>query len=124
MKKIIHEFKYFAIIVTLMALCTACTDHDDFPFSGTVVDYEICTGISSLGYAVCLTSPDTIGGRYTTQYNEVYDNVVVIYGADRMFHENETISGRIYLDHNYSKSECSYHREREDVPEAVFTKID
>lgn len=103
-------------------LLAACSNHDDFEFTGTVVDYEQCDG-SSFGYAVSLTSPDTIGGDYQSTDGNIYHNVLVIYGADRLLKANSTISGRIYLDPNYSRTECSFHYTDRDVPEAVFTKL-
>lgn len=112
-------------IITLLSsvlLLAACNSYDDFDFTGTVVDYEECMG-SSIGYAVSLTSPDTIGGNYNARDGETYGNVVVIYGADRILKANSSISGRIYLDPNFSKTECSIHYTDNDVPEAVFTKL-
>lgn len=104
-------------------LLTGCVEHDDFDFTGTVVDYEECNGISEMGYAVALSSPSDIGGEYTTRTATTYENVVVIYGADRMLKENAKISGRIYIDNNFSKTTCSIHYTDNDVPEAVFTKL-
>ena len=113
--------KRFIIIAAAM-LFAACNNYEDFEFTGKVVDYEQCTS-GSIGYAVSLTSPDTIGGEYTTRERETYQNVVVIYGVDRMLQANSNISGRIYLDPNFSKTECSFHYTDRDVPEAVFTKL-
>ena len=110
------------IIIAAIFLSAACNNYEDFEFTGQVVDYEQCDG-SSLGYAVTLTSPDTIGGEYHTRDGEIYQNVVVIYGADRLLKEDQIISGRIYLDPNYSKSECTWHYTDWEVPEAVFTKL-
>ena len=110
----------FVLAVVLFA---SCEHHDDFDFTGTVVDYEICNGISEVGYDVALSSPDSIGGSYINRYNEEYQNVVVIYGSDRMLHGGTKISGTIYLDPNYSEAECNYHYREREVPEAVFTKL-
>ena len=110
------------IVIAAVLLFAACNDYDDFDFTGTVIDYEECSG-SSLGYAVSLTSPDSIGGDYRTRYGETFSNVVVIYGSDRMLQEDAKISGRIYLDPNFSKTECSISYTDNDVPEAVFTKL-
>ena len=108
----------------IVAAIAACKDkHDDFDFTGTVVDYEECNGISEMGYAVALSSPSSTGDSYTTRANESFDNVVVIYGADRVLKANSRISGSIYIDNNYSKSTCSRHYTDRDVPEAVFTKL-
>ena len=110
-----------AIFITLFI--AACVKHDDFAITGTVVDYEECNGISEMGYAVNLSSPDSIGGEYKTRSNKTYYNVVVVYGSDRMLKENAQISGRIYIDNNYSRTTCSRHYTDRDVPEAVFTEL-
>jgi hypothetical protein len=110
------------LIITTALFFAACNNYDDFEFTGKVIDYEQCDG-ASLGYAVTLTSPDTLGGEYHTHSGNIYNNVIVIYGADRLLKENDNISGRIYLDPNYSKSECTWHYTDWEVPEAVFTKL-
>ena len=111
------------IAAAALLLLAACSNYEDFEFTGKVVYYEICNGISDLGYAVTLSAPDSIGGEYTTRERGTYQNVVVIYGADRLLKANSNISGRIYLDPNFSKAECSIHYTDRDVPEAVFTKL-
>ena len=111
-------------MVAALAMMVACSDkHDDFDFTGIVVDYEECNGIQEMGYAVELSSPTSRGGSYTTREIKNYDNVVVIYGADRLLKANSKISGRIYIDNKYSKTTCSRHYTDRDVPEAVFTKL-
>lgn len=110
-------------ILFLVVLLSSCVKHDDFDITGTVVDYEECNGIMEMGYAVELSSPDSIGGDYTTHDHQTFHNVVVVYGADRILKENSKISGRIYIDNNYSESTCNYHYRDRDVPEAVFTKL-
>lgn len=111
---------FVALLFTVFA---SCKNYEDFDFTGSVVDYEMCNGISEIGYAVALTSPDTIGGDYTTREMQQFHNVVVIYGSDRMLHSGDKISGRIYLDPGHSEAECNYHYNDRDVPEAVFTKL-
>lgn len=111
------------IALTCLMALASCVHHDDFDFAGIVVDYELCNGMSEIGYAIDLSSPDSIGGTYTTRTQETYGNVVVVYGADRMLHEDDKVSGRIYLDPHHSKTECNYHYTDRDVPEAVFTKL-
>lgn len=115
--------KKIALLSIALLFFASCKEYEDFEFAGTIVDYEMCNGISDLGYAVALTSPDTIGGDYTTREQKEYQNVVVIYGSDRMLHEGDKISGRIYLDPNYSRTECTWRYTDRDVPEAVFTKL-
>ncbi|MBO4244755.1 MAG: hypothetical protein J5882_06865 [Bacteroidales bacterium] len=114
--------KRIITLISSVLLFAACNNHDDFDFTGTVIDYEECVG-SSFGYAVSLTSPDTIGGDYHARDGENYQNVVVIYGADRLLQANSKISGRIYLAPYFSKTECNIHYTDNDVPEAVFTKL-
>ena len=92
----------FPIIFLLFA---SCKNYDDFEFTGTVVDYEMCNGLSDLGYAINLESPDTIGGTYKTRDSVIYNNVIIVYGADRLLKSQSHISGRIYMDHNYSKTQ-------------------
>ncbi len=114
--------KKILLSLALMALATRCVHHDDFDIVGVVVDYEPCQSAYEVGYAISLRSPDTIGGRYMTQQGEWKENVVVVYGADRLLHPNDSIKGSIYLDPGFSKATCIYHFDR-DVPEAVFTKL-
>lgn len=111
-----------ALLLFLLPLFFAACSHDDFDFVGVVVDYEPCQSSYEVGYAVSLISPDTIGRPYLTQEGKWCDNVVMIYGADRLLHPKDSIKGRIYLDPSFSKAECIYHFDR-DVPEAVFTKL-
>lgn len=110
-----------AVIITIFA--ASCVKHDDFEITGTVVDYEECNGLYEMGYAIELSSPDSIGGEYTTHDGEKYNNVVVVFGADVVLKHNSRISGRIYIDNNYSASTCIRHYTDRDVPEAVFTKL-
>ncbi|MBP5326533.1 MAG: hypothetical protein J6Y98_01300 [Bacteroidales bacterium] len=117
------KYRFITLVVLTIGLLVSCADHDDFDFTGTVVDYEMCNGISEMGYAIALSSPDNIGGNYVTRENEEYSNVVVVYGSDRMLKSKAQVSGRIYLSPNYSQTECSYHYTDNDVPEAVFTKL-
>lgn len=106
-------------------LLAGCKHHDDFAFSGTVVDVEPCTSASDCGYAIQLDAPDSIGSNYHTTTDKLYDNVVVAYGNDRIIYIGSKISGRMYLDEGYSSAYCyyDYRDSRDSVPEAVFTKI-
>lgn len=103
----------------------SCKPKNQLQFSGTVVAYELCTSHSDLGYAVQLSSPDTLGGKYVLDDSMQYDNVVVVYGADRQLHDGDRISGAFCLDNGYSKAYCSYHYRdtRGDVHEARLTKL-
>ena len=109
-----------------LALLTSCKDYDDFDFSGKVIDVELCTNIQDVGYAIELASPSDLGGDYLADDTIVHHNVVVVYGSDRRLKSNQHVSGKIYLDNNYSKATCSYHysgRRVKDVQEACFTKL-
>ncbi len=117
--------KKILFLAATLLLLTACKHKDDFAFSGTVIDYEYCTSDSDIGFAVQLQSPDTLGGTYHTFTNEKYENVIVIFGNTKRIYNGDRISGRIYLDPNYSEAYCNYHYRdsRGDVPEAVFTEL-
>ena len=114
--------KHCIIIALASLLYVGCNNYEDLEFTGIVVDYQECTGITDLGYAIKLSAPDTIGGEYMTRDTVLYNNVVVVFGADRFLHKGDNVSGRIYLDPNYSKTECYYHY-NQNVPEARFTKL-
>lgn len=117
--------KLFLALPLLLAL-SACHKHnDEFEFSGIVVDYELCTSLQDLGYAVQITSSDTIGRTYLTQTGQHVPNVIVIYNSDRMLRNQDSISGRIYFDPGHSKGNCNYqYRETSgDIPEACFTQV-
>ena len=101
---------------------TSCKNYDDFEIAGTVVEQEFCTNLQNRGYVVALSSPEGVGGSYVCDDGSRYDNVVVVYNADRIIRKNAEITGRIYFDNNHSKAECTYHYDR-DCPEAVFTKL-
>lgn len=120
--------KHILPTLALVALLfVSCKDYDDFDFSGQVIDVELCTNIQDVGYAVELASPSDLGGDYLADDSLVHHNVVVIYGADRRLKSNQHISGKIYLDNNYSKATCSYHysgRRVDGVQEACFTKLE
>ena len=114
--------KKLLLPLAVLFCCVSCKEVDEIEFSGTVVDYEECNGMFSMGYAVSLSSPDTIGGDYLTHENILEHNVVVIYGADQLLSYGDKIEGSFFLDPNYSKSECYIHFDRQ-IPEAQFTKL-
>ncbi len=113
------------LLTVVLLLTTACTHKDDIAFSGIVIDYELCTSDSDLGFAVQLQSPDTLGGTYYTGTNDKYENVIVIFGNTKRLHDGDHISGRLYIDPGYSDGYCNWHyrESRGDVPEAVFTEL-
>ena len=108
--------------ILLLRLFASCIDHDDFEFTGTVVGYQPCESLYNFGYAIALTSPDTIGSQYLSEEGITYENVILVFGADRMLHPNDNVSGKIYLDPYFSKSQCNY-RNMQELPEAVFTEL-
>ncbi len=110
-------------ILLLAALAVSCDNYEDFEFSGQVVYYEECTQAPNLGYIIVLDSPDSVGGPYVVDGVTLFNNAVVVYGADRLLAEGDRVKGRIYLDPKYSKTECWIHYNREAV-EARFTKLE
>ncbi len=110
------------IIGLFLASLTSCIEHDVFEFTGTVVGYQPCENLYNFGYAIALTSPDTIGGQYWSEDTVLYQNVVLVFGADRMLHPNDKVKGKIYMDPYFSKSQCNYSNTQE-IPEAVFTEL-
>ncbi|MBQ9474427.1 MAG: hypothetical protein IJU81_08485 [Bacteroidales bacterium] len=108
-----------AVVILSLA---SCRHYDDFEIAGTVVEQEFCTNLQNRGYVVALSSPEGVGGSYVCDDGSRYDNVVVVYNADRIIKKNAKITGRVYFDNNHSKAECTYHYDR-DCPEAVFTKL-
>lgn len=122
----VHESRIIRIIllaIVVLFATTSCNKHDDeFDFVGKVIAYEECgLGYGSFGYVIQLCTPDDRGGDYTLRQTS-FSNVVVAYGSDRLLHENDSISGTMYPDPNYSKTTCDYHYNR-DCPEMVFTKL-
>ena len=103
-------------------LTAACRHYEDFEFSGTVVEREMCNSIQDMGYIIALDSPDSIGKPYAMNDTLTYPNCIVAYNADRILKKNNHVSGRIYYDLNHSKAECTYHFDR-DLPETCFSKL-
>lgn len=120
--------KRILMLTAALLLLVACqTKHDDeFEFEGKVIDYEICSGYSDVGYAVQLSRPDSVGGNYYASDSVTHPNVVVVYRADRLLRHGQEIKGKIYFNPNYSDAECNYHYRQTtgDVPEACFSKLE
>ena len=119
--------KYYFLLAALLTLSLCCCKHpDDFAFSGKVVDIEFCSTGGDVGYAIQLTSPDTLGGSYLTSNGDTYDNVVVAWQSPRPIHINDTVAGRMYMDDKYSKAYCnyytSYRESRGYVTECILTE--
>lgn len=116
------------IVAAIMLLLASCTKHDEISFKGVVIDVRQCTMMSSgqlpvAGYFVHLETPDSIGGSYTLNNNQTYNNVVVLYEPDCRIYRDDHIRGSFYLDNDYSHANCAYHWTDIQLPEGVFTTV-
>lgn len=106
---------------------TSCNKVDEIDFRGTVVDVRECTASyvkPDLGYLVALTTPDSLGGVYTTDKGVTYHNVVILYAPDRLIYCDDKIRGTFYFDDQYSLANCSIHwNDIDNIPIGVFTSI-
>jgi len=105
----------------------SCSKTDEIDFRGTVVDVRECTASyvkPDLGYLVALTTPDSLGGVYTTDKGVTYHNVVILYAPDRLIYRDDPIRGTFYLDDQYSRANCSIHwNDIDNIPVGVFTSV-
>jgi len=119
--------KRFAFFSTLLLLLASCNKVDEIDFRGTVIDTRECTASyvkPDLGYLVSLTTPDSLGGDYTTQDGITHHNVVILYAPDRLVYRNDKIRGTFYFDDQYSLANCSIHwNDIDNIPIGVFTSI-
>lgn len=117
--------RLFLYTLLVLSLVSCGQRYEDFAIEGTVVDYQLCTNFPDLGYAVEISAPDSIGADYLASDSVIHHNVVVIYRADQILKDKQHISARIYLDPEFSRSECYYHYTQSlgEVPEACFTKL-
>ncbi len=119
--------KRFAFFSTLLLLLASCNKVDEIDFQGTVIDTRECTASyvkPDLGYLVALTTPDSLGGDYTTQDGITHHNVVILYAPDRLVYRNDKIRGTFYFDDQYSLANCSIHwNDIDNIPIGVFTSI-
>ena len=116
--------------ITLLFSLAGCKEHEGtFGFSGTACGYIECTmatqSISEQdhGYIVALDTPTGIGSDYTDADGNLHTNCVILYRTRSRFHEGDIISGRMYLDDDYSKAYCAYHSHL-GIPEGVCEKLD
>ena len=122
-------FKWsLGILPTIVILgLTSCNKVDEIDFRGTVIDTRECTASyvkPDLGYLVALTTPDSLGGDYTTQDGITHHNVVILYAPDRLVYRNDKIRGTFYFDDQYSLANCSIHwNDIDNIPIGVFTSI-
>lgn len=119
--------KRFAFFSTLLLLLASCNKVDEIDFRGTVIDTRECTASyvkPDLGYLVALTTPDSLGGDYTTQDGITHHNVVILYAPDRLVYRNDKIRGTFFFDDQYSLANCSIHwNDIDNIPIGVFTSI-
>ena len=119
--------KRFAFFSTLLLLLASCNKADEIDFRGTVIDTRECTASyvkPDLGHLVALTTPDSLGGDYTTQDGITHHNVVILYAPDRLVYRNDKIRGTFYFDDQYSLANCSIHwNDIDNIPIGVFTSI-
>ena len=115
----------------LSVFLAGCGEHEGtFDFSGKAIYRLECTmptqSISEqdFGYILELTNPSDIGADYTDGDGTVHHNCVILYRTHTQFEENDIVSGRMYLDEDYSNAICSYHYTRLGLPEGVCEKLD
>ena len=75
------------------------------------------------GYVIDLDTPADIGGEYYDDYGNLHHNCVILYRTHNRFYDGDAVSGRMYLDPDYSKAICAYHAHL-DIPEGVCEKLD
>jgi len=113
-----------AIVILSLA---SCNKVDEIDFRGTVIDTRECTASyvkPDLGYLVALTTPDSLGGDYTTDDGVTHHNVVILYAPDRLVYRNDKLRGTFYLDDQYSRANCSIHwTDIDNIPIGVFTSL-
>lgn len=121
---------------TILLLCFAAVlfggckkKVDDFAFKGIVCGYIQCTQASAsiaeqdFAYVVSLSEPDSVGKEYYGDNQQRYENCVLLYSTRARIYDGDEISGRMYLDEEYSRSYCTYHSHL-DLPEGVCTDLD
>lgn len=133
MKKSIIKKNIWGIMGLILcgSIClSSCKKHvDDFDFTGTVIGVRDCSSMSmsiselDWGYIVEVSSPEGIGAEYYDNDGKKHTNVVILYGTKTRLSDQEKLSGRMYMDENYSRSYCNYHYS-DGVPEAVCSELD
>lgn len=121
---------FLPFVFCLLLSLSGCKEHEGtFSFSGTACGYVECTmatqSISEQdhGYVVALDTPENTGGDYTDDDGILHHNCVILYRTHTRFYEGDKISGRMYIDPDYSKAICAYHYHL-DIPEGVCEKLD
>ncbi len=110
----------------LMVLLVSCVKHDEISFSGTVVNIEYCATQeiqSNAGFYTALETPEGTGATFIYGA-DTFHNVVVLYEPGRQIQYGSHISGKFYLDDNYSRTNCNLHISADEyLPQGVFTKV-
>ena len=86
---------------------------------------SMVTSISEfdMGYVLALTIPDSVGADFTLPDNTKHHNCVVLFHTRSRFQNGDIISGRMYLDNDYSAAYCNFHQDF-GIPEGVCTSLD
>ncbi len=121
--------KYLIFLLIPLLLCGCKKRVDEFAFKGTVIGYMQCTGMVTsisefdMGYVLALTIPDSVGADFTLPDNTTHHNCVVLFHTRSRFQNGDIISGRMYLDNDYSAAYCNFHQDF-GIPEGVCTSLD
>lgn len=119
----------FMALAAVLMMVSCGNEKDTFQFKGTVHGYVDCTlataSISEMdfGYIVALSTPDSIGADYTNGDGEKFKNCVVLYRTKTRLRDGDEISGKMYLDDQYSRAYCSFHTNK-TLPEGVCYVLD
>ena len=115
----------------LLVFLAGCGEHEGtFSFSGKAIYRLECTlatqsiAEQDFGYVLELDTPADIGADYYDTENNVHHNCVILYRTHTRLEENDSISGRMYLDPDYSNAICAYHYGHLGLPEGVCEKLD
>ena len=115
----------------LLVFLSGCGEHEGtFSFAGTAIYRLECTlptqSISEqdFGYILELDTPEEIGADYYDADGNVHHNCVILYRTHTQLGENDKVSGRMYLDDDYSKAICTYHYSKLGLPEGVCERLD
>ena len=118
------HYVFFSLL--LAATLTSCAKHDEISFRGTVVNIEYCASQdiqSNAGFYTALETPEATGATFIFG-NDTFQNVVILYEPGTRIQHGNRMSGKFYLDNNYSRTNCSLHIHADDyLPQGVFTKV-
>ena len=113
-------------LLAIAILLVSCTKHEEIGFSGTVVNIEYCATQdiqSNAGFYTALETPEGTGGTFI-HGADTFQNVVILYEPGRQIQHGNHISGKFYMDNDYSRANCSLHIHADDeLPQGVFTRV-